>query len=60
MKASPSGQHVSYVPAVDRAPQNAQPCTLDLVNWGWTEAKARSFANWLSQKLGVRFKGMED
>jgi hypothetical protein len=56
---SPSGQYFSYVPALDRAAVNAQPQSLYLVNWGWTEAKARAFAGWLSQELGVRFRAMD-
>jgi hypothetical protein len=55
---SPSGQYFSYVPALDRAALNAQPESLHLVNWGWTEGKARAFAGWLSQQLGVRFNGL--
>lgn len=55
---SPSGQYFSYVPALDRAALNAQPQSLHLVNWGWTEGKARAFAGWLSQQLGVRFNGL--
>jgi hypothetical protein len=57
---SPSGQHFSYVPALDRAAPNAEPQFLHLVNWGWTEGKASAFADWFSQELGVPFKGMEE
>jgi hypothetical protein len=57
---SPSGQHFSYVPALDGAAPRAEPQILDLVNWGWTEEKATAFANWLSQQLGVPFKGVEE
>jgi len=53
-----SGQYFSYVPALDRAAVNAEPQSLHLVNWGWTEGKARAFAGWLSQQLGVRFNGL--
>ena len=53
---SPSGQHFSYVPALACAAPNAEPRVLDLVNWGWTEGKARAFADWFSQQLGVPFK----
>jgi len=55
---SPSGQHFSYVPALDRVGLNAQPQSLQLINWGWTEGKARVFGGWLSQQLGVRFDGL--
>jgi len=57
---SPSGQHFSYVPALDCAAPNAQPQFLPLVNWGWTEGKASAFAGWFSRQLGVPFKGMEE
>jgi len=56
---SPSGQHFSYVPALDRAAPNAEAQSLLLVKWGWTEGKARAFAQWISQQLGVPFKGMD-
>jgi hypothetical protein len=55
---SPSGQHFSYVPALDCAAPNAEPQFLHLVNWGWTEGKASAFGGWFSQQLGVPFKGM--
>jgi hypothetical protein len=54
-----SGQHFSYVPAVERAALNAQPQSLNLVNWGWNEGKARAFAGWLSQQLGVEFRAVD-
>jgi hypothetical protein len=53
-----SGEYFSYVPALDRAALSAQTQSLHLVNWGWTEGKARAFAGWLSQQLGVRFNGL--
>jgi hypothetical protein len=56
---SPSGQYYSYVPALDRAAPGSETQSLDLVNWGWQEGKARAFAGWLSQELGVPFKGNE-
>jgi hypothetical protein len=55
---SPSGQHFSYVPALERAPLHAQPQSLRLINWGWSEGKARAFSDWLSQQLGVHFRAM--
>lgn len=57
---SPSGEYFSYVPALERAAQNARPESMELVNWGWTEEKARALAAWLSQELGIPFKGMEE
>jgi hypothetical protein len=56
---SPSGQYFSYVPALDRAAAGSETQSLELVNWGWQEGKARAFAGWLSQELGVPFKGNE-
>jgi len=55
---NPSGQHFSYVPALEHAAQNTQPTSLHLVDLGWDEAKARSFSAWLSRQLGVRFTAM--
>jgi nitrogen fixation-related uncharacterized protein len=57
---NPSGQHFSYVPALDCSSPNTEPQLLDLVSWGWTEGKASAFADWLSQQLGVPFKGTEE
>ena len=56
---SPSGQHFSFVPALDRAAPGAGTQSLALVNLGWKEGKARAFAGWLSQELGVPLKGMD-
>jgi hypothetical protein len=56
---SPSGQYFSYVPALERVAPGAQTQSLDLVNWGWKEGKARAFAAWLSHELGVPFRGVE-
>ena len=55
---NPSGQHFSYVPALDCAGLQTEPKLLDLINWGWTEGKASAFADWLSQQLAVPFKGI--
>jgi uncharacterized membrane protein len=57
---SPCGQHFSYVPALNRAVPGSEIQSLDLVNWGWQEGKARAFAGWLSHELGVPLKGMEE
>jgi hypothetical protein len=57
---SPSGQYFSYVPALDRAAPGAETQSLDLVNWGWQEGKARAFAGWLSLELGVPLKLMAE
>jgi len=56
---SPSGQYFSYVPALDRAAAGSEAQSLDLVNWGWQEGKARAFAGWLSHELGVPLKDNE-
>jgi hypothetical protein len=55
-----SGNYVSYVPALDRAAPGSAPQPIELVTWGWTEGKARAFAEWLGGQLGVRCKGIED
>jgi hypothetical protein len=57
---NPSGWHFSFVPALDRAAPSSERQSLDLVNWGWTEGKARAFAGWLSQELGVPLKEPEE
>jgi hypothetical protein len=54
---SPSGEHFSYVPALDCATPNTEPHFLPLINWGWTEGKASAFACWFSRQLGVPFHG---
>ncbi len=56
---SPSGRFTSYVPALERSQANGEPQQLLLVNWGWTEGKARAFSAWLSQQLGIPFKGTD-
>ncbi len=57
---SPSGTHFSYLPSLKSKGPTAGAGTLKLVTWGWTEARARSFTQWLGQELGVEFKGIED
>jgi len=57
---SPSGQYFSYVPALDRVAPGSEAQSLDLVDWGWKEGKARAFGGWLSRELGVPFKGMDE
>ena len=54
---TPSGDYFSYLPAIDRA--GNEPGTIKLVTWGWTEAKACAFGQWLSEQLGVEFKGIQ-
>jgi hypothetical protein len=54
----PSGQSVSYLPALDAA-LKGQPQRLLLINRGWSQDKAQAFADWLSHQLGVPFKGVE-
>jgi hypothetical protein len=56
---NPSGYHFSYLPAIDHAGRDADVAKIKLVRWGWTEAKARAFAQWLSDQLGVEFKGIQ-
>jgi hypothetical protein len=56
---NPSGNYFSYLPALDCAGQGAGSPVIRLVTWGWTEAKGRAFAEWLSEQLGVEFKGVQ-
>jgi hypothetical protein len=55
---TPSGDHFSYLPAIDRAGNEADAQPIRLVASGWTEAKASAFGHWLSDQLGVEFKGI--
>jgi hypothetical protein len=54
-----SGNHFSYVPTIDRAGAGIGGSQVKLVRWGWTEGKARAFAQWLGEQLGVEFKGVQ-
>jgi hypothetical protein len=56
----PSGTHFSFLPALNHNGPEAQSRPMKLITWGWTEAKARAFSQWLSQELGVEFKGIEE
>ncbi len=57
---SPSGTHVSYLPALNRGGLDKETPTIKLITWGWSEEKARAFCQWFSQELGVEFKGVEE
>ncbi len=54
---SPSGEHFSYVPALECGTAKTGARSLLLANWGWTEGKASAFATWISQQLRVPFHG---
>jgi hypothetical protein len=56
---SPSGTHFSFLPVVLRNGMDAGAQPIKLITWGWSEEKARSFSQWLSEELGVEFKGIE-
>jgi hypothetical protein len=55
---TPSGDYFSYLPAIDRVTGATGSLTVNLVTWGWTETKARAFGHWLSEQLGVEFRGV--
>lgn len=57
---SPSGTHFSYLPALNRDGLPAESRSIKLITWGWSEEKARAFSQWLSEELGVEFKGVEE
>jgi hypothetical protein len=59
VSATPSGNHYSYVPAL-RLTEGDIGRTAPLVTWGWNEAKARAFGEWLSRELGAEFDGVQD
>jgi hypothetical protein len=56
----PSGTQFSYLPALNRNGTGAESRPMKLITWGWSEAKARAFSQWLSHELGVEFKGIEE
>ncbi len=55
---TPSGDYFTYLPAIDRVAGESVTPTIDLLRWGWTEAKARAFGQWLSEQLGVELRGV--
>ena len=57
---SPSGSHFSYLPALSRSGLDAESQSLKLISLGWSQEKAQAFSQWLSQELGVQFKGIEE
>jgi uncharacterized membrane protein len=56
---TPSGDYVSYLPAIDRAGGESGSPTIKLTTRGWTHDKAWAFGEWLGEELGVEFKGVE-
>jgi hypothetical protein len=57
---SPGGLHFSYLPALNRSGLDAESQSIKLITLGWSEEKAQAFSQWLSQELGVEFKGVEE
>jgi hypothetical protein len=55
---TPSGDYFSYVPVIDRVGSESERPNVRLITWGWSEAKAFAFCQWLSGQLGVEFKGV--
>ncbi len=56
---TPSGDYFSYLPMIDCVAADPASPSVNLISWGWTEAKARSFGLWLSEQLGVEFRGIQ-
>jgi hypothetical protein len=56
----PSGIHFSYLPTLRRGGAGAASKPISLVAMGWSREKAQAFSQWLSQELGVEFKGIEE
>jgi len=56
----PSGTHFSYLPALSRSGLDAPSQSMQLITLGWSQEKAQAFSQWLSQELGVEFKGIEE
>jgi len=57
---SPSGTHFSYLPALSCGGLDAESQSVKLITLGWSREKAQAFSQWLSQELGVEFKGVEE
>jgi hypothetical protein len=56
---TPSGDYFSYSPVIDCIEEDSALPQVNLISWGWTEAKANSFGLWLSEQLGVEFRGIQ-
>jgi len=56
----PSGTRFTYLPALSRGASGAASQPIELITLGWSEEKAQAFSQWLSQELGVEFKGVEE
>jgi hypothetical protein len=55
---TPSGDYHSYLPAIDCVANESECSSIKLTSWGWPEAKASAFCQWLGEQLGVEFKGV--
>jgi hypothetical protein len=60
VSTGPSGTHFSYLPALNCNGSSEASQSIKLITLGWSEEKARAFSQWLSQELGVEFKGIEE
>ncbi len=56
---TPSGDYFSYLPVINCVASGPDSPPVNLVTWGWTETNARSFGLWLSEQLGVEFRGVQ-
>jgi hypothetical protein len=56
----PSGLLYTYLPALIRNASGAGFQSIKLVGLGWSQEKAGAFGKWLSDELGVEFKGVEE
>ena len=57
---TPGGHHYSYVPAlIFDAPEGGRRIE-PLVTWGWREARALAFVEWLSKELVIELCPVED
>jgi hypothetical protein len=55
-----SGSYRSFLPSLRWTEGGGANRTLPLVRWGWTEARATAFAQWLSVRMGIPFTGAEE
>ncbi|MGP8200670.1 MAG: DUF3592 domain-containing protein [Limisphaerales bacterium] len=56
----PSGTRFTYLPSLKRGESGTTSQPIELISLGWSEEKAQAFSQWLSQELGVEFKGVEE
>jgi hypothetical protein len=59
LSATPSGRHYSYLPALSLTGAQGESRTVSLITWGWSEARAVAFGEWLGTQLDAEFLGIQ-